>query len=79
MFNENVKRTKIIMLIMDNFTHILNRIKTQLDNVNYDNGDVSDVGNEIGIVLGNFITTESELQDFITGIRHGMSLTNGTH
>ena len=64
---------------MDNFTHILNRIKTQLDNVNYDNGDVSDVGNEIGIVLGDFITTESELQDFITGIRHGMSLTNGTH
>jgi len=64
---------------MDNFKHILNRIKTQLDNVNYDNGDVSDVGNEIGIVLGEFITTKSELQDFITGIRHGMSLTNGTH
>ena len=64
---------------MNNFTHILNRIKTQLDNVNYDNGDVSDVGNEIGIVLGDVITTESELQDFITGIRHGMSLTNGTH
>ena len=64
---------------MNNFTQILNRIKTQLDNVNYDNGDVSDVGNEIGIVLGDFITTESELQDFITGIKHGMSLTNGTH
>jgi len=64
---------------MDNFTHILNRIKTQLDNFNYEHGDVSDVGNEIGIVLGEFTTTESELQDFITGIRHGMSLTNGTH
>jgi len=64
---------------MGDFTNILNRIKTQLDNVNYDNGDVSDVGNEIGIVLGDFIKTESELQDFITGIRHGMSLTNGTH
>ena len=64
---------------MDNFTHILNRIKTQLDNVNYDTGDVSDVGNEIGIVLGDFIHTESELQDFITGLKHGISLTNGTH
>ena len=32
---------------MDNFTHILNRIKTQLESVSYDNGDVSDVGNEI--------------------------------
>jgi len=29
--------------------------------------------------LGNVITTESEFQDFITGLRHGMSLTNGTH
>ena len=64
---------------MDNFKHILNRIKTQLDEVNYDNGDVSDVGNEIGIVLGEFITTEEELNDFIHGVRHGISLTNGTH
>jgi len=64
---------------MDNFKHILNRIKTQLEDVDYDNGDVSDIGNEIGIVLGEFITTESELKDFIHGIRHGMSLTNGTH
>ena len=64
---------------MDNFKHILNRIKTQLEDVNYDNGDMSDIGNEIGIVLGEFITTESELKDFIHGVRHGISLTNGTH
>jgi len=64
---------------MDNFTHILNRIKIQLEKVNYDNGDISDVGNEIGIVLGEFITNESELKDFIHGVRHGISLTNGTH
>ncbi len=64
---------------MDNFIHILNRIKTQLEKVNYDNGDISDVGNEIGIVLGEFITTEEELNDFITGLKHGISLTNGTH
>mgnify|MGYP000058558454 CR=1 FL=1 len=64
---------------MDNFIHILNRIKTQLEKVNYDNGDVSDIGNAIGIVLGEFITTEEELNDFITGLKHGISLTNGTH
>jgi hypothetical protein len=64
---------------MDNFIHILNRIKTQLEKVNYDNGDMSDIGNEIGIVLGEFITTEEELNDFITGLKHGISLTNGTH
>jgi hypothetical protein len=64
---------------MDNFIHILNRIKTQLEKVNYDNGDISDVGNEIGIVLGEFITTEEELNDFIHGLKHGISLKNGTH
>jgi len=64
---------------MENFTHILNRIKTQLEDVNYDNGDMSDIGNEIGVVLGEFITTESELQDFIHGLKHGISLKNGTH
>jgi hypothetical protein len=74
-----INLTLLIFVNMDNFKHILNRIKTQLDEVNYDNGDMSDIGNEIGVVLGEFITTESELQDFIHGIRHGISLTNGTH
>jgi len=64
---------------MDNFAHILNRIKTQLEKVNYDNGDMSDIGNEIGIVLGDFIQSDEEYKDFIHGLRHGMSLTNGTH
>ena len=64
---------------MDNFTYILNRIKTQLDNVNYDNGDISDIGNEIGVAIGEHLSTEEELQDFITGLKHGISLTNGTH
>ena len=64
---------------MDNFTHILTQISESLSKVSYDNGDLSDVGNEIGIVLGDFIHTESELQDFITGLKHGISLTNGTH
>ena len=64
---------------MDNFIHILNRIKTQLEKVNYDNGDISDVGNEIGIAIGQYLSTEEELNDFITGLKHGISLTNGTH
>jgi hypothetical protein len=64
---------------MTEFKLIMNRLTQSLGDIPYDNGDVSDIGNEIGIVLGEFITTESELQDFITGIRHGMSLTNGTH
>ena len=46
---------------MDNFQHILKQIREHMEKVSYDNGDLSDVGNEIGIVLGNFIETE---QDF---------------
>ena len=44
-------------------------------------GDLSDCGNEIGNIVGSKYKnmTEGEIEDFITGIRHGISLTNGTH
>jgi len=44
-------------------------------------GDLSDCGNEIGNMVGSKYKnmTEDEIEDFITGIRHGISLTNGTH
>jgi len=44
-------------------------------------GDLSDCGNEIGHTVGLKYKnmTEGEIEDFITGIRHGISLTNGTH
>ena len=64
---------------MDNFQHIIKQIKEHMEKVSYENGDLSDVGNEIGIVLGNYIENEREFKDLVTGIRHGISLTNGTH
>jgi hypothetical protein len=64
---------------MDNFQHILKQISESLSKVSYDNGDLSDVGNEIGIVLGRYIDKEQDLKDFIQGLRHGISLTNGEH
>ena len=44
-------------------------------------GDISDVGNEIGFALGKVLPdlTEDEIKVFIFGIKHGISLTNGTH
>jgi 2-keto-4-pentenoate hydratase/2-oxohepta-3-ene-1,7-dioic acid hydratase in catechol pathway len=44
-------------------------------------GDLSDCGNEIGIIVGERYKnmTEDETRDFISGIKHGISLTNGTH
>ncbi len=64
---------------MGNFQHILKQISESLSKVSYDNGDLSDVGNEVGIAIGNYITTEQDLKDFVQGLRHGISLTNGEH
>jgi hypothetical protein len=63
------------------FQSILWKVSEQLQNVQYDNGDISDLGNEIGISVGKGVEnmTENEISIFISGIRHGISLTNGTH
>ncbi len=45
-------------------------------------GDASDIGNEIGIILGKYIDEKEmgwELDAFISGIKHGISITDGTH
>jgi len=43
--------------------------------------DTSDLGNEIGLALGGLLPgmTEQETRDLVSGIRHGVSLTNGAH
>lgn len=45
-------------------------------------GDLSDLGNSIGVILGRYIDSNSlgyEIHDFISGIEHGVSLNDGTH
>lgn len=44
-------------------------------------GDLSDFGNEIGVAIGEMFPdmTEQEVSEVILGIKHGISLTNGTH
>ena len=44
-------------------------------------GDLSDIGNEIGYAVGMTIEnmTQEQIDAFITGFKHGVSLTNGTH
>lgn len=64
---------------MSEFTHILNQIKEHLDNVPYENGDFSDVGKEFGIVIGRYIETEDDFKDLVSGLRYGISLTNGIY
>lgn len=63
-----------------NFNDVLTEISARLTTVTYE-GDLSDIGNEIGYILGNIIPnmTQEEIDTFITGFKHGVSLTNGTH
>ena len=44
-------------------------------------GDISDIGNEIGYAVGYTLEnmTQEQIDAFITGFKHGVSLTNGTH
>jgi len=49
-------------------------------NISY-TGDISDIGNEIGYAVGHTLEnmTQEQIDAFITGFKHGVSLTNGTH
>jgi hypothetical protein len=60
--------------------YIANSLKESVNRMKYV-GDLSDLGNEIGITVGYAYKnmTEEEISDLISGIRHGVSLTNGTH
>ena len=64
-----------------NFKETLTKLSKELPKVKYNNGDISDIGNEVGFQLGSILKdmTEEEIRDFISGFRHGVSLTNGTH
>jgi hypothetical protein len=63
------------------FQATINFIANHLQNVKYSQADLSDIGNEVGLGLGTFLKDlkQSEIDEFIFGIKHGISLTNGTH
>jgi hypothetical protein len=63
------------------FKELLSLVSSKLKIVDYNNGDLSDLGNEIGIAVGGQLhnMSQSEISQFISGFRHGVSLTNGTH
>jgi hypothetical protein len=66
---------------MENFNKVIHNIIVQLETVSY-KGDLSDIGNEIGVAIGKYIEKDKigyELSDFIAGVKHGVSLIDGTH
>lgn len=56
---------------------ILNEIK----NIDNSNGDLNELGNRIVLIVGKYVSDEFgfEEDDFISGIEHGISVSNGTH
>ena len=58
---------------------IIDEIKQDIIAALYDGriSDLSDIGNEIGIVIGKY--GNDNVEDFIRGVKHGVSLSNGTH
>ena len=83
---EEMERTRIEMENMgrefDNtkLNYIANTLKETANRMEYI-GDISDLGNEIGYTVGNTYKdmTKEDVEDFISGFIHGISLTNGTH
>ena len=68
--------------VVDNtkINDIANSLKVSTGGMNFI-GDISDLGNEIGVVVGLAFKdmTDEDITDFIQCFRHGVSLTNGTH
>jgi len=67
---------------MENFEKILIKIINHLNDIQYKNGDISDIGNEIGYISAQFFDEKKigySKQDFIAGIKHGISLIDNTH
>ena len=62
-----------------NFYRTIFEIEEQLNKIVYESGDLSDIGNEIGIVIAKHFDEENTVEDFINGLKHGISLTDGTH
>lgn len=62
----------------------IDEIKKELvDFINENNIDVdfTDLGNTIGIIVGKYTNKEMgfDKESFIQGIKHGISLSDGTH
>ena len=62
---------------MNDFKKVGLEISERLTNLPYDDGDISDIGNEIGYVLSYFLVSNSfgwDKDSFISGLNHGIDL-----
>jgi hypothetical protein len=62
---------------MNDFKKVCLKISERLTNLPYVDGDISDIGNEIGYVLSYFLVSDSfgwDKDSFISGLNHGIDL-----
>lgn len=63
---------------MKDIKRICLQISERLSSLPYDSGDLSDIGNEIGIILGKHFSEEIgfDMESFRSGLRHGVSISS---
>jgi len=64
---------------MENFETLKMDLIKNLSDIKYKGGDIGDIGNEIGYVIAKYFDENNGLDEFLMGLRHGISLTDGTH
>lgn len=66
---------------MNKFKKVCFEISERLYNLPYDNADLSDVGNEIGIIISKYFNDDHswDKESFISGLNHGISITEDPH
>jgi len=71
----------------DNEKHPNDIMRDVIESLNYKRDlkigcDLSDIGNEIGFAIGKYVSKDKlgyEMESLIAGIKHGISLVDGTH
>jgi len=67
---------------MTNYDKMKLEISEKLKSSTDKGSDLSDIGNEIGFIISEYIDNKKlgyDLDDFMSGVKHGVSLTDGTH
>ena len=61
---------------MEDFNKAINDIINHLNSLEYKSGDLSDISNEVGYILGGYINNEPgfDYQSIMAGIQHGIDL-----
>ena len=61
---------------------VIKKVIKDIKSHEYFEGDLSDIGNDIGVIVGKYLKNSDEigdLDDLIGGIEHGISISTNTH